>query len=188
MDEDKIRIETAIAQANQRLQRENIGLKISRRGHRLYLRGSLPPKAHSKHEKPHQQDIALGYRANSAGITAAYKQAKLVEAQVINRVFDWQDYQRRDLNKVAPLTFQDWILKFEEDFRGFSQSKDKEMRWRLIYSVLHKLPLQKTFTPQELEKEFVKIIEACSSAASKISTRKIIKQFTQFLQREGVEV
>ena len=84
-DEYEITTHQAIARTNQRLRQENIGLKNYLRGQRLYLRGSLPPKAHSSRDKPHQQDLALGYRANPAGLLAAYKKAKLIEAQVVNK-------------------------------------------------------------------------------------------------------
>lgn len=181
----KTTTQQAIAQINQRLRNENIGVRIYLRGQRLYLRGSFPPKPHSKRDKSHQQDIALGYRPNPAGLAAVYKQAKLIEAQIINRVFDWRDYQIRNLTKVEPQTFQDWMLKFEEDFQTYSLSKNKKTRWKAVYTTLCKLPLDQVFTWETLETMAVKTIEDRPRKGSKVIASRHIQQFINFLKREG---
>lgn len=81
-----------LAQANGRLKAGNVGVLLRHRGWKLYLRAILPPKPGSKKDKPHQQEIASGFRANPAGISAAEKEARRVGALLESKAFSWLPY------------------------------------------------------------------------------------------------
>ena len=90
---------------NQRLKVAQLGLQLERRGKRLALRGTLPPKPGSSKTKPHQQRISLQLPPNLAGLKQAEREAKVVAAQLITETFDWEKYQvwrgRERLDAVA---------------------------------------------------------------------------------------
>ncbi len=88
-----------LAQANGRLKAGNVGVLLRHRGLKLYLRAVLPPKPGSTKEKPHQQEIATGFRANPAGISAAEKEARKVGSLLESKEFSWGPY----LRKSAPV-------------------------------------------------------------------------------------
>ena len=85
-----------LAQANGRLKAGNVGVVFRQRGLKLYLRSVLPPKPGSVQQKPHQQEIAIGMRANPAGVSAAEKEARKVGSLLENRAFSWVPYLKKD--------------------------------------------------------------------------------------------
>jgi integrase len=84
-----------LAQANGRLKAGNVGVLIRHRGLKLYLRAMLPPKPGSPKDKPHQQEIATGFRANPAGISAAEKEARRVGSLLEGKEFSWLPYIKK---------------------------------------------------------------------------------------------
>jgi integrase len=87
-----IDIDTRIAQANHRLKTAKLGLHIERRGEKLALRGTLPPRPGSPRLRPHQQRISLDLPATIAGLKQAENQVKIVAAHLIENRFDWRQY------------------------------------------------------------------------------------------------
>jgi len=85
-------IDSRITQTNQRLKAARLGLKIERRGQRLGLRGTLPPRPGSHHLNPHQQRIPLELPATPTGLKQAEQTAKVIAAQLIQNTFEWRDY------------------------------------------------------------------------------------------------
>ncbi|MGB7251670.1 MAG: site-specific integrase [Phormidesmis sp.] len=85
-------LDPAIATVNQRLKAAKLGLKIERRGEKLNLRGTLPPRPGSPKLRPSQQRIPLGLPAHKAGLKQIEKTAKVIAARLIEQTFDWQDY------------------------------------------------------------------------------------------------
>ncbi len=81
--------------ANQKLIDFNCGISIERRGKRLYLRGTLPPKPKSKRQKPHQQNLSLGVYANPDGLKFALKEAKKIGTLNVCGEFDWSPYVQK---------------------------------------------------------------------------------------------
>jgi hypothetical protein len=67
-------------------------MKIERRGQKLSLRATLPPRPGSPRLRPHQQRVSLDLPATSAGLKKAEDQAKVIAAQLIEHRFDWRPY------------------------------------------------------------------------------------------------
>ncbi|MEO0705987.1 MAG: site-specific integrase [Cyanobacteria bacterium J06649_5] len=85
-------LDDALAAVNARLKAAKLGLKIERRGEKLNLRGTLPPRPGSPKLRPYQQRVPLGLPAHKAGLKKIEKTAKVMAAQLIENTFDWQDY------------------------------------------------------------------------------------------------
>ncbi|HIK44319.1 MAG TPA: site-specific integrase [Leptolyngbyaceae cyanobacterium M65_K2018_010] len=85
-------LDGAIAKLNQRLKAARLGLRVERRGDRLALRGTLPPRPGSGRTRPHQQRIPLGLPATKAGLKQIEQEAKVIAARLIERRFSWADY------------------------------------------------------------------------------------------------
>ena len=85
-------IDGAIVQLNQRFRSARLGLTVERRGDRLNLRGTLPPRPHSPRTRSHQQRLPLGLPATKAGLKQIEQEAKVISARLIERRFDWADY------------------------------------------------------------------------------------------------
>ncbi|MEL7357542.1 MAG: site-specific integrase [Cyanobacteria bacterium J06560_6] len=85
-------LDESLTKVNQRLKAAKLGLKIERRGDKLSLRGTLPPRPGSAKLKSSQQRIPLGIPAHKAGLKQVEKTAKVIAAQLIENTFDWQDY------------------------------------------------------------------------------------------------
>ncbi|MEG4441990.1 hypothetical protein QUB47_19115 [Microcoleus sp. AT9_B5] len=103
-------------QANGRLRASKAGVAILQRGDRLYLQAVLPPRPGSSKSAPCQQQIALGFRANTAGISLAEKEARKVAYLRDAKEFAWELY----VDAVQPKleTIADWLNRFEEDKKG----------------------------------------------------------------------
>ena len=85
-------LDLQIAQVNRRLKAARLGLLIERRGQKLCLRGSLPPRPGSHRLRPYQQRIPLGAPATKAGLKQTEQDAKVIAAQLIQKTFDWRNY------------------------------------------------------------------------------------------------
>ena len=69
-----------------------MGLQVERRGDRLNLRGTLPPRPDSPKLRPYQQRVPLKLPATKAGLKQCEQTAKIIAAQLLQNVFDWRDY------------------------------------------------------------------------------------------------
>ncbi|WP_121970508.1 site-specific integrase [Leptolyngbya sp. BC1307] len=127
-----------ISTANQRLKAAQMGLKIDRRGEKLSLRGTFPPRPGSPKLRAYQQRIPLGLPATKAGLKQIEKAAKVIAAQLIENTFDWQDY----LGPVAGLRragadLSAQIAAFETYFfdlrQGTSQPASVRTTWEKAY-------------------------------------------------------
>ena len=85
-------IDASLDGINQRLKVAKLGLKIERRGQKLNLRGTLPPRPNSAKLSAYQQRIPLGIPASEEGLQKITQVAKVVAAQIIADTFDWYDY------------------------------------------------------------------------------------------------
>jgi hypothetical protein len=92
MAETASSLDTRIAQVNQRLKAAKMGLQIERRGEKLNLRGTFPPRPGSLKLKPYQQRLSLGLPATPAGLKQAEQEVKIIAAQLIQNTFDWRNY------------------------------------------------------------------------------------------------
>jgi hypothetical protein len=92
MAETNSSLDARIAQVNQRLKAAKMGLQIERRGEKLNLRGTFPPRPGSLKLKPYQQRLSLGLPATPAGLKQAEQEVKIIAAQLIQNTFDWRNY------------------------------------------------------------------------------------------------
>ena len=126
-------LDDRIQQVNRRLQSARLGIAVERRGEKLCLRGTLPPRPDSPRIKPYQQRIPLGYSANKAGLKQIEQDAKLIE-----KTFNWQEY-------IAPvkdsftLDLDEMIAVFEADFfqqpiRDAHQAAQRKSTWQKAYA------------------------------------------------------
>lgn len=89
---DIVTIDSQIAQINQRLKVARLGFQIERRGNKLSLRGTLPPRPGSTRLQSYQQRISLNLPATTAGLKQAEQEVKIIAAQLIQNTFDWRQY------------------------------------------------------------------------------------------------
>ena len=133
------KLEKSLKAANERLQKGDFGIKIYKRGHKLSLRGTLPPKPGTEKNQPYQQYLSLGMYANAAGIQQAEKQAKKLSSQLALKEFDWQDW----IESEQPLeSVGYWIDKFEKDyFNRKAKTAQTLTTWKSDYlAMLKRLP------------------------------------------------
>ncbi|MEM1239584.1 MAG: site-specific integrase [Cyanobacteria bacterium P01_H01_bin.26] len=85
-------LDKSLNQVNRRLKAAQLGLQIERRGDRLNLRGTLPPRPDSPKLRPYQQRVSLKLPATKAGLKQCEQTAKIIAAQLLQNIFDWRDY------------------------------------------------------------------------------------------------
>ena len=85
-------LDKTLNQVNQRLKAAKLGLQVERRGERLNLRGTLPPRPGSPKLRPYQQRVPLKLPATKAGLKQCEQTAKIIAAQLLQNTFDWRDY------------------------------------------------------------------------------------------------
>ena len=135
------KLDQLLTKANERLKSFNAGVLIYKRGNKLSLRGTLPPKPGSAKEKSYQQYLSLGIYCNVAGIKRAEEKAKLLSSQLAVEKFDWQDWINCDRGFVLE-TVGYWINKFEQDyFNRRQRTPQSETTWEVEYkSMFKRLP------------------------------------------------
>jgi integrase len=132
-------IDDRIIQANYRLKTAQLGLQIERRGNKLNLRGTLPPKPNRDRLRPHQQRIPLGLPTTHAGLKQAEQQAKVIAAQLIQKTFSWNDYQLTETGKaLVEMDLHEKIQAFEAHFRAQPQRRGRsastQTTWDTAYA------------------------------------------------------
>jgi integrase len=112
-------IDTKIVQVNQRLKIAQLGFQVERRGEKLGLRGTLPPRPGSDRLKPHQQRLSLGLPATAAGLKQAEQEVKVIAGQLIQKSFDWHHYVHgQGWGRLDQLALTQQIQAFERHFKG----------------------------------------------------------------------
>jgi len=145
-------IDGRINQANGRLKAAKVGIAVERRGDRLWLRGTLPPKPNSDQLKPYRQKLSLVVRASPAGLQHAEHQARLLGAELNLGKFDWVNWGTSDSDAELGSSAGEWIKKFEVDYCN-RRSRDQQSinTWRTDYqSILNKLPADQPLSPELL--------------------------------------
>lgn len=153
-------IDGRINQANGRLKASKVGVSIERRGDRLWLRATLPPKPHSDQIKPYRQKLSLGVRATPAGLQHAEHQARLLGAELNLGKFSWVNWGAADSDSGAGIPTAVWLKKFEADYWDRrSRNQQSETTWRIDYrAIFNKLPDDQPLSP-ELLIETIKAID-----------------------------
>ncbi|MBW4526065.1 MAG: site-specific integrase [Phormidium tanganyikae FI6-MK23] len=110
-------LDARISQTNYRLKAAQLGLQVERRGIKLALRGTLPPRPDSSRLRPYQQRLSLGIPATPAGLKQIEQEAKIVAAQLIQDKFDWREYLSfSDGKRLSQQTLNQQISAFEAYF------------------------------------------------------------------------
>ncbi|MEO0868296.1 MAG: site-specific integrase [Cyanobacteria bacterium J06642_11] len=131
-------LDTPLSQVNRRLKAAQLGLQVERRGERLNLRGTLPPRPGSHKLRPYQQRVPLKLPATKAGLKQCEKTAKIIAAQLLQDIFDWRDY----LGPVAGLRLggadlSEQISAFEHHFfetrSGTTSRASLQTTWSKAY-------------------------------------------------------
>lgn len=120
---------------NQRLKAAQLGIQIERRGEKLNLRATLPPRPESPKLRAHQQRVPLGLPATKAGLKQIEKTAKVIAAQLIENTFSWQDYIGPTAGlKRAGADLAEQIAAFEAYFFQLRSDSDKPASVRTTWA------------------------------------------------------
>lgn len=163
-------LDTQINQVNTRLTAARLGLKIERRGEKLNLRGTLPPRPESHRLKPYQQRIPLGIPATKAGLKQIEQDAKVIAAKLIERTFSWQDYL--PLANGKPLigaNLEEKIEAFRQHFLTFGQGQGS-------------LPASQTVTWEKAYAPYLKKLTQLTKQHSQLSLPEAIYATVQATQ------
>lgn len=161
-------LDSAIAALNTRLKAARLGLQVERRGDRLSLRGTLPPRPDSAKTRPHQQRIPLKLPATPAGLKQVEREAKVIAAQLIERRFSWANYLTQ-AEETAPeiVPIEERIAQFEAEMLarsgpGVAALASRKTTWDKAYApYLKKLLAQAEQQPrQTLAAAIVATLEA----------------------------
>ncbi len=145
---DVTAIDHQITKVNQRLKAAQLGFQIERRGQKLSLRGTLPPRPDSPRLRPHQQRISLNLPATAAGLKQAEQEAKVIAAQLIQNCFNWQHYlpvagggRLHQMDLVQQIAaFQRHFLEDLDRNANIGQAASAKTTWETAYApYLHKL-------------------------------------------------
>jgi integrase len=122
---------------NARLKAAQLSTQVERRGNKLNLRGTFPPKPGSDRLRPYQQRLSLGIPATAAGLKQAEQQAKIIAIDLMQQEFSWKDYVT-DGRKLNQLELTEQIDAFEQAFRNAPQRQGKaaatQTTWRSAYA------------------------------------------------------
>jgi integrase len=139
---DSTAIDARITQLNQRLKAARLGFQVERRGEKLSLRGTLPPRPGSDRLRPHQQRLSLNLPATSAGLKQAEQQAKIIAAQLIQQTFNWKDYLPIDGGKrLNQMDLTEQLEAFRQHF--FTQPHPKAASARATWETAYEPYLKK---------------------------------------------
>ena len=140
MSKEEERSEARLKQVNARLKAARTGVAVLRKGKRLYLRATLPPKPGLDRDRAYQQDVSLGIYASDEGIKQAEIEAKALGSQLARGKFDWAEWLKEP--QQLPETIGRWVTKFEENFFNQRARTPAAIKtWRCDYlSVYKKLP------------------------------------------------
>lgn len=132
-------LDSRLGQVNDRLKAARLGVQIERRGEKLSLRGTLPPKPGSVRLRAYQQRLSLGLPATLEGLKQAEQQAKIIAAQLIQKSFDWRPYLQTHLGSgQSELSLVEQIQAFEANFFSPFQTvqglSSRKTTWESAYA------------------------------------------------------
>ena len=131
-------LDLKIIQINQRLKVAQLGVQLERRGSRLALRSTLPPRPGSDRLRPTQQRLSLGIPATTAGLKQAEQEAKVLALKLMQNTFEWRDYDHAiDGKRLTDLELSQQIDAFEQEFFAATHRTQKpasaKTTWRGAY-------------------------------------------------------
>jgi integrase len=110
-------IDRKLLQINQRFKLAQLGVQLERRGTKLNLRATLPPKPGSARLRPSQQRLSLSLIATPDGLKKAEQEAKVLALSLMNNSFDWREYTHAIAgHRLSQLELSQQIQSFETAF------------------------------------------------------------------------
>jgi integrase len=132
---------------NQRLKLAQLAVQIERRGNRLVLRSTLPPKPGSHHLKPRQQRLSLGIPANPTGLKQAEQEAKVLALKLMSNSFDWREYDHAiDGKRLSNLELSQQIDAFQQEFFSAIHRTQKPASTKTTWTTAYEPYLKKLLT------------------------------------------
>lgn len=147
------KFDLTLKQCNQRLRAASIRVRVERKGHALYARGTLPPKPNSGQTKPYQQHVSLNVKATPAGLKRAEAEARKIAAAIDLKEFSWTNYPLRS-PKVENQTVADWRAAHKLNYFEYHQQTPKDVAtFQDAYDrYLKRLPQTQPLTAAVLER------------------------------------
>lgn len=156
-------IDERIAAANAGLKAANTKVSIERRGSKLWLRATLPPKQHIDKQQPYQQKVSLGLNATLAGVQSAIIKAKRMGLDLDSGKFSWDDWIEVSFQAQ---TTGDWLQRFEDDHWERTKRTDAALTtWQDYRGIFNRLDRDRTLTIDAL-------LEVVRSTEPESRTRK----------------
>jgi len=177
-----VTIDEKIDEANAKLKAANTRVSIERRGNKLWLRATLPPKPHIDKQQPYQQKVSLDLNATPAGLQSAIIKAKSMGVALDSGKFSWDNWIETPGEEQ---TISQWLEKFEDDHWQRTKRTDAAMTtWKDYRIIFGKLPGDRTLTLEALL-EVVKSTEPDSRTRKKTCT--YLYKLGRFASLDGVE-
>lgn len=116
-----------------------MGLQLERRGQKLSLRGTLPPRPGSGRLRDYQQRISLNLPATPTGLKQAEQEAKIIAAQLIQNTFNWQQYLPvAGGGRLHQMDLSQKLAAFKQQFLevpiSIEQSASARTTWEAAYA------------------------------------------------------
>lgn len=140
--------------ANARLKAALVGVALKRRGDRLSMIATLPPKPGSAALRPYQQVISTGLRANPQGVQLAENEARLLGARIASKTFEWDQYRRQGRRGSGGLCVGAAIAQFEARYRETHSLSDSTWLNQWV-KVFRQLPGDALLTSDLLVREAI---------------------------------
>ncbi|MBD2445952.1 hypothetical protein H6G76_02035 [Nostoc sp. FACHB-152] len=176
-------IDQKIDEANSKLRAANTKVTIERRGSKLWLRATLPPKPHTNKQQSYQQKVSLGLNATPAGLQASVIKAKQMGLELESGKFSWSNWI--ETPEEAQL-ISEWLKRFQEDHWQKTKKTDAaQTTWKDYQSIFNKLDGERSLTLHVLI-EVVYKTEPNSRSRKKACT--YLYKLGKFAALDGVEV
>jgi integrase len=157
-------------------------VSIERRGNKLWLRATLPPKPHIDKQQPYQQKVSLDVNTTPAGLQAAFIKAKAMGLELDSGKFSWSNWIET-LEKVQAIS--EWLQRFEDDHWQRTKRTDAALTtWKDYQGIFNKLDRDRTLTLDALL-EVVRVTEPDSRTRKKTCT--YLYKLGKFASIDGLE-
>jgi integrase len=148
-DTDTSALDGKILSLNQKLKAAGLGLQIERRGTKLNLRGTFPPKPGSDRLRSSQQRLSLAYPATPAGLKQTDQQVKIIAAQLLQNSFDWKEYLPHGGKRLSQMELAEQIQAFQQAFTNHRDRIDNPAATKTTWTAAYAPYLRKLLTTAE---------------------------------------
>ncbi len=187
---DLAAIDDRITKLNDGFRAIRMGLQIERRGDKLALRGTFPPKPGSDKMRPYQQRLSLGVIATPQGLKQVEQEAKIIAGQLAQNRFSWKQYLVAGAGKkLSQLDLPAQIDAFEQYFFAEDQRQGKLASTKTTWNAAY-LPYLRKLAAIGADHRQLTLIEAIYKTVNAIAIHSRGRQlcctalnaFAQFLE------